>query len=106
LEKSLIFAPLPSPAEFAESGAVLLDTRCTKDFEENFIPGSISLSLTTNYAIWAGTIFPPGTKFFVIADAGKEGEAITRLARIGYDSVVGILEGGIEAYKASGKPLQ
>ena len=59
-----------------------------------------------NYAIWAGTLFPPGSKFFIIADAGKEKESVIRLARIGYDHCVGILDGGMDTYRASGKTVE
>jgi rhodanese-related sulfurtransferase len=83
----------------------VLDTRGAEEFDKGFVPGSINLSLTMNYAIWAGTLFPPGSKFFIIAEAGKEKEAVLRLARIGYDHCVGVLDGGIDAYKASGKPM-
>jgi len=47
----------------------------------------------------------PSTKFFIIANEGKEYESVVRLARIGYDTVIGFLRGGIEAYKANGNPL-
>lgn len=87
-------------------GALLIDTRAPKEFEQGCIPGSINLPLTMNYAMWVGTLFPPSTKFFIIADKGKEGESIIRLSRIGYDQIVGVLDGGIEGYKASGKPLE
>ncbi len=59
-----------------------------------------------NFAIWAGTMFPPSTKFLLITGIGKEHESVIRLARIGYDSIVGVLKGGVESYKASGKPVQ
>jgi len=59
-----------------------------------------------NFAIWAGTLFNPNTKFFIVASPGKEKESVIRLARIGYDNIIGFLRGGIEACKASGIPLE
>lgn len=47
----------------------------------------------------------PQTKFLIIANEGKEHESVVRLARIGYDNVIGFLRGGIEGYKANGKLL-
>ena len=85
---------------------MVLDTRSPKEFEAGFIPGSISLPLTMNFAVWAGTLFTPGTKFFIVAEAGKERESVIRLARIGYDHCVGILDGSLDAYRASGKPVE
>jgi hydroxyacylglutathione hydrolase len=97
---------IPSPAEIAEQGILLLDTRTPKEFETGFIPGSVSLPLTMNFAIWAGTLFKPSTKFFIIASEGKEKESVIRLARIGYDNVVGVLRGGIQGYQAQGNTLE
>jgi rhodanese-related sulfurtransferase len=39
----------------------------------------------------------------LIAEKGKHEEAITRLSRVGFDNVVGYLEGGFEAWKKTGK---
>jgi rhodanese-related sulfurtransferase len=36
---------------------------------------------------------------------GKEKETIVRLARVGFDKVIGYLEGGFEAWKKAGEPI-
>ena len=59
-----------------------------------------------NYAVWAGTLFPSDTKFFIVSEAGQERESVLRLARIGYDNIVGVLDGGLDAYRASGHPVE
>ena len=41
----------------------------------------------------------------LITENGTEEEAITRLSRVGFDNVVGYLNGGIEAWKNSGKEI-
>lgn len=46
------------------------------------------------FAHWIGTLFKPDTQLIVLTPPGKEKEAVTRLARIGYENVVGYLEGG------------
>jgi len=66
----------------------------------------LNLPLSVNYAIWAGTLYPSSTRFFLIAPRGKEKESIIRLARIGYDNIEGVLAGGFEVYKAQGRPVQ
>lgn len=106
LKHSLIYKPLPTMAELERDGVVLLDTRTSDDFGKGYIKGAISLPLTMNFSPWVGTLFPPATKFFVATEKGKETEAVLRLARIGYDKIVGVLEGGLEAYLKSGKPLE
>ncbi len=99
IENSFKLKPLPTPAEIAKDSLILIDTRTPKEFEAGHIPHTINLPLTINYAIWAGTLFPATTKFFIIAQKGKEKESIIRLARIGYDNIVGVLAGGFEVYK-------
>ena len=38
----------------------------------------------------------------LVAPEGKEAEAVTRLARVGFDNTLGYLEGGIATWKAAG----
>ncbi len=106
MKKSLVHDPSPNFEELIKQGIVCLDSRTPKDFENGFIPGTLSLPLSMNFAIWAGTLFLPDTKFFIIAEPGKEKETIIRLARIGYDQIVGVLDGGFESYRASGKKIE
>src|SRR5688572_17040052 len=86
-------------------GAVILDTRCPEDFETGFVPGSISIGLVGMYAVWAGTLLDIEVQLVIVCDPGKEEESILRLARVGYEKVNGYLDGGIEAWKKAGKPL-
>ena len=41
----------------------------------------------------------------LLADSEREEEAVTRLARVGYENVVGLLDGGIEAWRTAGLPI-
>ncbi|MBN8575620.1 MAG: rhodanese-like domain-containing protein [Cytophagales bacterium] len=40
-----------------------------------------------------------------VCDAGREAEVVTRLARVGYDHVLGYLGGGMAAWKAAGNVI-
>jgi len=97
---------LPTEEEITSKGLVVLDTWSPKDFEEGHIPGVLNLPLTVNYAIWAGTLYPSSTRFFLITPRGKEKESIIRLAWIGYDNIEGVLAGGFEVYRAQGRPVE
>lgn len=105
ISNSFHLKPLPTPEEIAKEKLVLIDTRTPKEFEAGHIPNTLNLPLTVNYAIWAGTLFSASTKFFIIAPKGKEKESIIRLARIGYDNIVGVLAGGYEVYAHQGLPV-
>lgn len=87
------------------AGATVLDTRAPQEFAKAHIPGSINIGLDGDFAIWAGTLYPHGTAFLLVTDPGREKETITRLARIGYDSMNGILEGGIQAWIQDSRPV-
>lgn len=84
--------------QFQKEGALVLDTRIPDDFEKGFIKGSISVGLNGQYAVWVGTLFEIKTPILLIADEGKEEEAILRLARVGFENVKGYLENGISCW--------
>jgi hydroxyacylglutathione hydrolase len=85
---------------------LVLDTRHPIDYAEGFIPGSISIGIDGNFAVWVGTLLPDLRQpLLIVADPGRELEVITRLARVGFDHAAGYLKGGIEAWKQRGFPL-
>lgn len=88
-----------------ENGALVLDTRHVDEFEKAFIPGSVFIGLDGTFAVWVGTLLDINVPLVVVAAPGKEREAILRLARVGYENVSGYLEGGIDAWKNAGMPV-
>ncbi len=97
-----------SPEAFealAESAhALILDTRSNADFALEFIPQSINIGLDGDFAPWVGALIVDVKQpILLITDPGREEEAVTRLSRVGFDRVLGHLEGGFDAWKKSGK---
>lgn len=87
-----------------ETGALILDTRSPEVFAKGFIPNSINIGLDGSFAPWVGTLIPDiSQKILIVADAGREEEAITRLARVGFDYSIGFLKGGFDEWKKAGK---
>lgn len=84
---------------------ILLDTRPGKDFMESHIPGAIYIGLEGRFAEWAGSLLPYNKNILLVTEADREKETVVRLARVGFSKVIGYLEGGMEAWKKSGKPL-
>ncbi|MDA2920831.1 MBL fold metallo-hydrolase [Desulfobacterota bacterium AH_259_B03_O07] len=78
-------------------GAQILDVRDPVDFEGAHLGGSINIGLGGKYATWAGTILERDKPILIIAEAGREEEAIMRLGRIGFDHIAGYLDGGMES---------
>lgn len=58
----------------------------------------MNVTLKTNFATWCGTLIAPETKLLLVTAEGEEYESIIRLARIGYESVIGCLKGGIKEW--------
>lgn len=89
-----------------ESEALVLDVRDRFAFADSHIPGSIFIGLDGSFAPWVGELIVDVKQplLLVVAD-GKEEEAITRLSRVGFDNVLGYLNGGIEAWKSAGKEI-
>lgn len=84
--------------------ALMLDARSPQTFKDSFIPNSINIGISGNFAPWVGSlILDINQPIVIIADEGREEEIVTRLSRVGYDNTLGYLEGGVEAWKAAGK---
>ncbi len=79
--------------ELVENGAQLLDTRDQAAFEGAHVRGALNIGLGGSFATWCGTILDYERPVVLVADPGREIEAATRLGRIGFDTVVGYLDG-------------
>ena len=84
---------------------ILLDTRSSNEFTGGFVPGSISIGLDGKFEEWAGTLLSFDRPVLLITEAGNEKESVVRLARVGFESVRGYLDGGFEKWKESGKKI-
>ncbi|MGZ5193435.1 MAG: MBL fold metallo-hydrolase, partial [Kaistella sp.] len=97
-----------SPGDFEriaeDAGALILDTRAAAEFHQGFIPNSINIGLKGDFAPWVGAmIVDVKQPILLVCDQGTEEEVITRLARVGFDHVLGYLEGGFDSWKNYGK---
>ena len=87
-------------------GALVLDTRNENLFEKASLRYSLNIPLNGQYAIWVGSLIPIEKQIVLITEPGKEYESVLRLARVGFENVVGYLEGGVEPWQKSGKAVQ
>lgn len=89
-----------------ETGAVVLDVRHQDDFAKAHVPRSIFIGLKGSFAPWVGALVADVKQpILLIADDGKEEEAITRLSRVGFDGTLGYLKGGLTAWQAAGMAI-
>jgi hydroxyacylglutathione hydrolase len=107
--KARALSPL-SPEAFETlveaTNALILDTRSPADFYKGFIPQSVNIGIKGDFAPWVGALIGDvAQEIVLITDAGMEEEVITRLSRVGFDKVLGYLEGGIAAWQEAGKEI-
>jgi hydroxyacylglutathione hydrolase len=87
-------------------GAALIDVRRGRNFDRGHIPGSYNVGLEGPFSAWVGWIVERGRPIVLVGGSERQhAEAHRQLLRIGFDSVVGELEGGVEAWSASGREL-
>jgi hydroxyacylglutathione hydrolase len=89
----------------AEQEAILLDTRSSQVFVAGFVPGSVSIGLDGRFAEWAGSLLPFDKPIVLVTAPGEEKESVIRLARVGFDKMIGYLEGGFPTWQQAGEPI-
>lgn len=88
-------------------GAALVDARPFAAYDTGHIPNSVHAGLDGPFSAWIGWVLPPETPIVLLAEAPDEArEAQRELLRIGFDRVLGELEGGVTAWRESGRPLR
>lgn len=89
-----------------ETDAIILDVRHQSEFIQGFIPQSIFIGLGGTFAPWVGALIKDVTQpILLVTPVGEEETTITRLSRVGFDNVVGYLDGSFEAWKSSEKEI-
>ena len=78
-------------AQRAWDGAILLDTREPSDYASGHLRGAVNISLQGRFAEWAGDVLSPDRDIVLVGDPVHAGESKIRLARVGFDRVVGQL---------------
>ena len=89
-------------AQFAD-GAVLIDARPVNRFAKAHVRGAISIPLRPVFASWLGWLAPNDRPLIVVRDRDQDAADIAwQAAKIGYDNIVGELDGGVAAWIAAG----
>ncbi|WP_144893658.1 MBL fold metallo-hydrolase [Flavobacterium tiangeerense] len=99
-----------SPREFEtaaeENGALLLDTRKNGVFAKGFIPQSINIGIDGDFAPWVGALVADVQQpILIICEVGQEEETVTRLSRVGFDNLLGHLDGGFDSWVNAGNEV-
>ena len=107
LEKSLKPLSISEFESFSEDDkTIILDVRSQDHFRLGHVPGSIFIGLNGGFAPWVGAIIKDiSTKILLVCEKSTENQAIMRLSRVGFDNVIGYLDGGFEVWKKSNQTI-
>ena len=78
--------------EAIDRDAVLVDGRNPEEFAHGHLRQAINIGLGGRYAEFAGSVLAPDVDIVLVTEPGDELEGKNRLARIGFDRVIGYLD--------------
>ncbi|MBI2554842.1 MAG: MBL fold metallo-hydrolase [Candidatus Rokubacteria bacterium] len=104
----------PRPFTAAEAhaeiqrGASVVDVRDPATYGQGHIPGALNVWIESpQFGDRVGWFVPPGTPVLLVAQGPSDLErALTGLARVGVDDVLGFLQWGLIDWKSAGLPLE
>ena len=89
-----------------ESDAIILDVRHQSEFIKGFIPQSIFIGIDGGFAPWVGALIKDIQQpILLVTPQGKEADTIIRLSRVGFDNVLGYLDGSFASWQKSEKEI-
>ena len=97
LEGSAVLSQLEKPKQLSTDevlhfDGVVLDVRLNSEYGAGHIPNSINIGLGGQFASWAGTLIPMGTRITIAANSEAQvEESFMRLARVGHEAVAGFI---------------
>ena len=89
-----------------ETDAIILDVRHQSEFIKGFIPQSIFIGIDGGFAPWVGALIKDIQQpILLVTPQGKEADTIIRLSRVGFDNVLGYLDGSFASWKKMDKEV-
>jgi len=89
-----------------ETDAIILDVRHQSEFIKGFIPQSIFIGIDGGFAPWVGALIKDIQQpILLVTPKGKEADTIIRLSRVGFDNVLGYLDGSFASWKKMDKEV-
>ncbi len=87
-------------------GAMVVDTRSPGAFGGGHLPGAYNVGLGAMLATWVGSLLRADLPIVLVLERPADwDEVVTALGRIGYERIMGYLNGGVEAWQEAGLPL-
>jgi len=101
----------PMTAESVEAaiggGAIVVDARSAAAHALGHLPGAVSIPVGTSFGTWLGWIVDPDRPSVLVVDHPADLDDLSRQAlRVGCETVVGYLQGGVTRWIAGGRPVE
>jgi hydroxyacylglutathione hydrolase len=88
------------------AGAIVIDVRPFVDFARGHLQAALSIALRPAFASWLGWIVPAERPLVFVRAQDQDGrDLVEQCLKIGYENLVGELEGGMGAWRAAGLPV-
>jgi glyoxylase-like metal-dependent hydrolase (beta-lactamase superfamily II)/rhodanese-related sulfurtransferase len=89
------------------NGALVIDVRSFDEFAGGQVPGALSLALRPVFGSWLGWLVDPERPLvFVLDDEQDRADLVRQCLSVGYEHLVGELDGGMTVWRAAGRAEQ
>ena len=93
-------------ARLMDAGAAAVDVREGREYDRGHIPGSYSVGIDGPVSAWVGWLISRGRPIVLAGGSPAQNRKAQRqLLRIGFDTIAGELDGGIDAWRSSGREV-
>lgn len=108
LHKDIARPPALSIEEFeqAQQAALVIDVRSKEAYSASHIAGSISNPFRDAYAVWLGSVVDADTPLLFVTEGMPVDAVVEESLLVGYERFAGWLRGGIDEWRAAGRPLE
>lgn len=96
-----------SVRKLVAQGAELIDVRAVREWASAHVPGSLSIELRPAFASWLGWLVDIETPLVFVLGGDQDRSWLVRdCLKIGFETLAGELDGGIDAWRAAGLPVE
>ncbi len=94
-------------AEFEEAApaALVIDTRSVEEYSAAHIQGSLHIAFRDVFPVWLGWLVPADTRLLFVASKESLDAIVGECLLVGYENFGGWLDGGVDAWRATGRLL-
>ena len=90
-----------------DAGAIVVDARTSEAYALQRIPGSLSVPAGSSFGTWLGWVVDADQSIVVLIEDRSQLDDIARQAlRIGFEGIVGFVDGGLRGWRGSGRPVE